>query len=138
MLSSLFLSHNYSLYLYSGDLQTTTFGHTQLHKRLTEFLLTLYPLCLTLLYTHDEWRMFLKRSRLLENSIATACICAFSHLSIPFAFMLVVIGLLGSCSMYLLVCILFTWLVVCSLTSISCWCCWWFTCNRQMSRLCSC
>ena len=52
MLSSLFLSHNYSLYLYSGDLQTTTFGHTQLHKRLTEFLLTLYPLCLTLLYTH--------------------------------------------------------------------------------------
>ena len=53
-------------------------------------------------------------SRLLESSIVTACICA-----LPFSFMLVVIGLLGSCSMYLLVCIVYTLPLVAFALSIS-------------------
>ena len=40
-----------------------------------------------------------------------------------------------TCSMYLLVCILFTLLVVCALTFISCWC-WWFPCNKLATFAC--
>ena len=79
------------------------------HK--ADWILTDYcPLCLAVLYMHNfSLQKVLKvegsRSRLLENSIATACICTFSYLSVPFFFMLVVVGLFGMCSMYLLVCI---------------------------------
>ena len=59
--------------------------HMQLVTRLLELQLT----HLTLLYTQNSLQDILKvegsRSRLLETSIATACICAFSHLSVPHA-----------------------------------------------------
>ena len=60
-------------------------SNMQLHTRLTEFLLTL-----VFLYTHafslqNVLKVEVSRSRLLENSIATTCICAFSYLSVPHA-----------------------------------------------------
>ena len=129
---NLFVSTNtYSLDLYTGELQTTK---ATLHK--ADWITTdCRQLCPALLLSNTNSPTNVievegSRSCLLENSIATACIYAFSCLSASFSLILVVIGLFGSCSMYLLVCILFTLLVVCSFTFISCWCCWWFTCNK--------
>ena len=101
LLTSLFLAHNYSLlcsqhfckhWTYSLDLHNTRSSNTQtqLVTRLTELLLTHWSLYLTLLYAHVfSLQNILKvesfRSRLLETSIATACICAFSHLPVPHA-----------------------------------------------------
>ena len=101
------------------------FGHTQLHTRQTKLLLTRCLLSLVFLYVHTfSGQNVLKvkgsLSCLFENSIATACICALSYLSVLFSFMLVVIGLLGSFSIYLLVCIVFTLFIVCSLIFILC------------------
>ena len=84
-------------------------NQTQLHTRLTQLLLTCCLLCLALLYANTfSLQNILKvegsHSHHLEKSIATACICAFLYLPVLFSLMLVVIGLLGSCSMYLLVC----------------------------------
>ena len=108
-------------------------SNTQLHTRLTELLLTRWPLCTAFLYKRTailkhatshkaDWittdRFVLpfyvytafslqnvlkvegSRSRLLKNSIATACIRAFSYLSARFVCCYWI-----ACSMNLLVCI---------------------------------
>ena len=85
-------TNNYSLDLYNGNLQTTTF--LQLHTSPSELLLTIVWLVLpfyspTLLEAEDLFY------RLLENSFATLVVCAFAYLFILYALMLVVVGLLG-------------------------------------------
>ena len=67
-------------------IQHKCFVHTQLHTRLIEFLLT--ALSCFFIYTHalnqqNVLKIEGSRSCLLENSIATACICASSYLSVP-------------------------------------------------------
>ena len=64
--------------------------HTQLHTRLTEFLLTVgcfvLPFCsLTKISQTNFLEAEGSHTCLLKNYIATACICAFLYLSVPYA-----------------------------------------------------
>ena len=68
------------------------------------------PLCLVFLHTHtfrlqNVLKVEASWSRLLESSTATVCVCDFSYLFVPFSLILIVVGLFGTCSMYLWVCI---------------------------------
>ena len=74
-------------------------SNTQLHSRLTELQLTI--VCFVLLFcspTTNVLEVEGSRSRLLENSIATACICASSYMS---SVILVVGDLFEKCLVYL-------------------------------------
>ena len=86
--------------------QPNSLHATSLRTRLTELLLTRCLLCPDLLqFNTNSLTNVLEaeglRCRLLENSIATACIFTFSYLSVPFTLRLVVICLLGTSQRYL-------------------------------------
>ena len=87
---------------------------------LTEFLLIGALLCLALLFffqhkqSNERFRSrrFVFSSSLLLAHSAHIVVCAFAHFSIPFTFMLVVVGLSGMCYMYFLVyvCVIFLYI----------------------------
>ena len=91
---------------YSGH-NPNCFVHTQLHTRLTEFLLT--AVCFVLPFyspTHLVKRMFLKqkvRVHAFSRTLSLPLVYVHSHSGL--SLMLVVVGLFGTCSMYLLVCV---------------------------------
>ena len=79
----------------------------QLITSLLELQLTDWSLYLVFLYAHtfslqNIIKVEYSRSRLLEKSIATVCICAFSYMSFPHAYCC-----WFRCSMYLLMCIVY-------------------------------
>ena len=90
------------------------FLRTQLHTRLTEFLLFSSALSCPFIDLYRQSnesprsRTFVyspSRERYCIFVCVHIVVCAFAYLSIPFFLMLVIVGLLGTCSMYLLVCI---------------------------------
>ena len=106
---SILFSHNYSLQRISLSHDFSV--HAQLHLRLTELLLTVVcfalPLCSP---THSVWSTFWSSRFLFSPSRELSQPLVYAHsyiyLSLFYLMYLVVIDLLGSCSMYLLVCIL--------------------------------
>ena len=88
---TLFFSHDYSLFCLQPFRYTVTMmifkNATCLHTWLTKLPLTRGPLCI-LFYIrspHNIIKVEISSFRLLENSIATACICSFSYLNISHA-----------------------------------------------------
>ena len=109
---------------HNGDHQTMTVLFT---RKFTQGWLTTHWLlpalfclliCARLQFDEGSWSetfgVSLSREILCDSIVVGVVLVAFAYLFIPFALMFVVVGLLGTCSMYLLVCSC----VVCYIVSI--------------------
>ena len=73
-----------------------------LKRVLFVILICLQPFC-----KHYSFSLHLHNGDLHTRLTECSHFRAFSNMPVPFSLMFVVIGLLGSCSMYLLICILY-------------------------------